>query len=245
MLVYIYDGSFEGLLTAIYEAYYRRETPQRFLTDENLQLSLVDSYVHIATDTVKSDKVYRSIIEKISREALENAYHVFLSNEEERGTIIYEYLKLGWKLGSRVDLCLSDDRVLKVHKIARRIKLEVHRMMGFVRFKAVEGCIYYARIEPDNNILELLAPHFAERFSGHAWIIHDIKRNIAAVYDTKDWVVARDVEEVFPKVTGDELAYRALWKEFFRTAAIQSRINPRLQRRLMPARYWKHITEME
>ena len=34
MIYYIYDNTFEGLLTAIYEAYYRRENPDDIIPKE-------------------------------------------------------------------------------------------------------------------------------------------------------------------------------------------------------------------
>lgn len=167
MLCYTYDGSFDGLLTAIHEAYYRREDPKKIKSIEGLEQSFLDTYVHIDTDYAKSKKVYDSIKGKISGDALDNVYCVYLADrEEDNGTHIYEYLKFGWKVGKKVDSYLSDDRVLKVHTIRRRVDLEVHRMMGFIRFSLLEGNIYYASIEPGNNILPLVAPHFSKRLSG-------------------------------------------------------------------------------
>ncbi len=243
MMVFVYDGSFEGLLTAIYEAYYSGAVPHRIIDSVNMQFNLLDEFRHIQTDMVKSGKVYRSIRSRISEEALQHVYHVYLSEAEDAGTLIYDYLKLGWKLGSKVDLCLSDDRVLKVHDTSRRVEFETHRLLGFVRFSQVEGGIYYASISPDNNIVELLAPHFAERLSNQPWIIHDVKRGLAALYNSKDWIVTDFYNDDEPATTKEEAEYRALWKGFFNTIAIKSRENPGLQKQLMPKRYWRHITE--
>jgi hypothetical protein len=33
--------------------------------------------------------------------------------------------------------------------------------LGLIRFKRLEDDLYYAQIEPDNNIVGLLAPHFS------------------------------------------------------------------------------------
>ena len=139
MLTYVYDGSFEGLLTAIFEAFYRREQPEAIVGEEDLQQDLLMRYVHIGTDATKSDRVYHSIWSNISEQALKNVYHVFLSEDPQAGTLIYRYLKLGWKMGARVDLHLSDDTVFKVMDINRRLEFEVHRLMGFIRFRQVEG----------------------------------------------------------------------------------------------------------
>lgn len=245
MLTYVYDGSFEGLLTSIHEAYYRRQEPGMIKNRENLQCSLVDEYVQIETDAAKSDKVYRSIIEKISTEALHHVYHVFLSEDEAAGTLIYNYLKLGWKAGSKVDFYLSDDRVHKVHAISQRVEFEHHRLLGFLRFRQVEGGIYYASCKPDNNLVELLAPHFAERLQDQSWIIHDVGRDIAALYNKKSFIISEFSVDDIPGTTEEENEYQKLWKQFFTTLSIPSRNNPKLQRQLMPRRYWDYLIEKQ
>jgi len=243
MVVYTYDGTFEGLLTAIYEAFYQKSKPHRIIAKDNLQLGFLDQYVHITTNFEKSRKVYDSIAGKISRDTLEKAYQVYLSNDAEAGTIIFEYLRLGWKMGGRVNSHLSDDRVLRVHKICQRVCLENHRFLGFVRFKRLKGGVYYAPIEPDNNIVELLAPHFAERLSDQKWVIHDVKRGLAAVFNGEGWIITDLTLDRLPEQEESESRYLELWKEFFREIAIVNRTNFQLQKRLMPVRYWKYIPE--
>lgn len=243
MLQYIYDGSFDGLLTAIYEAYYRKEIPDEILSEDSPQQSFLVEKVRIETDEEKSRKVYASMEEKISEYALKNCFYVFLSEREDRGTIIYKYLRLGWKIGNNVDQHLSDNRVLTVHKIRQQVSKEVHRMLGFVRFSQLNNGVYYSQIEPDNDIIGLMASHFAERMSGEYWIIHDVKRGIGVMYNKKQWII-RDlnvVEEI--NFTDEEEDYQRLWKEYFKSIAIKNKINPRLQKQHMPTRYWKHLVE--
>lgn len=243
MLVYVYDGSFEGLLTAVFEAYYRKEEPYAVLSCSNMQQDLLASYVYIKTDPDKSDRVYASIWQKISNEALENVYYTFLSEDPDAGTLIYRYLKLGWKLGKKVNDFLSDDTVFRILDISRRVQHEVHIMTGFVRFRRVEGDVYYSSISPDFNIIELLAPHFADRLSDQKWIIHDVKREVAALYNMNQWVISDFSADDIPGATEDEKLYSKLWKKFFTTLEIPSRSNPKLQRQLLPRRYWDHLTE--
>jgi probable DNA metabolism protein len=243
MIAYVYDGSFEGLLTAIYEAYYRKEVPDCIVSEQGLQQDFLAQYTHIVTDPVKSDRVYESVWSKISQEALKNIYYAYLSGDPEAGTIIYRYLRLGWKMGSNVDLNLADDTVFKVMDINRRVEFEVHRLMGFIRFRQVEGGIYYSSVSPDYNVVELLAPHFAERLSDQKWIIHDEKRELAALFNMGKWIMSEFSADDIPDDTSDEKQYKKLWKEFFNTLAIPSRTNPKLQRQLMPRRYWEHLPE--
>ena len=243
MLVYVYDGSFEGILTAVFEAFSRKEAPDAVLPEQGLQQDLTARYVFIAADQAKSDRVYASVWKNISEEALKNIYHTFLSEDSGAGTLIYRYLKLGWKMGSSVDMHLSDDTVFKIMDVNRRVEHEVHKMMGFVRFRQVEGGLFYSSISPDHNIVELLAPHFSERLSDQNWIIHDVKREIAALYNTREWIITEFSADEIPRATEEEKHFSALWKEFFKTLEIKSRSNPKLQRQLMPRRYWEHLVE--
>lgn len=243
MLNYVYDGSFEGLLTAIHEAYYRNEKPDKILSGLGFQENLLDRSVHIATDTEKAKKVYEAIRQKISPYALDNVFYVFLSELEGAGTWIYNYLRLGWKVGREVDLRLADDRVLIVHDISRKVRCERHRMLGLLRFELFEGGIYYASMEPDYNIAALLAPHFAKRLADQNWVIHDVRRNIAAVFNRTRWAVVEAAPTMQFMRDRNETEYQKLWRQYFKSIAISSRINPRLQRRFMPVRYWRHLVE--
>lgn len=244
MLYYIYDGSFEGLLTAIYEAYYRRQHPDAILSIENLQENLFIEYVQISTDPKKANRVFNSIKSKISSEALRHVSYVFLSELENRGTLIYQYLKLGWKLGRKVDEYLSDNRVLNVHNISRKVSGEAHRMMGLVRFQLLAENIYYSKIEPDYNIISLIAPHFAARMADQDWAIHDIRRNLAALCRNGRYIIIPLSNPNFLILHPEEEQYQELWKQYFSKIAIESRIKPRLQRQYMPKRYWKHLIEI-
>ncbi|MDK2809788.1 MAG: hypothetical protein PWR27_497 [Petroclostridium sp.] len=243
MLNYIYDGSFEGLLTAIYETYYRHEIPENILPEQNLQEQLLYKNVHIVTDIEKADKVYNSIREKISVSALQHVFYVFLSELAGAGTWIYQYLRFGWKVGREVDLYITDDRVLKIHTISRKVAVERHRMLGLIRFRYLEGDTYYAPIEPDYNIVGLVAPHFAKRFAGQNWIIHDVKRNLAAVYNQRGWIITDINVNSELNLEEKEKDYQTLWKQYFKSIAIESRVNPKLQRRCMPVRYWRYLVE--
>lgn len=244
-LTYIYDGTFEGFLTGIYESYYNNPKPSKITSVYEYEPDLINNTVTITTDSSKSDKVYSSIRNKISEEALINIFHVFLSSMRNSDTLLYEYIKLGFKLGSKVDMHLHNDIVLNIHKISRRVSLEKHRMLGFVRFTKLYNDIYYSAISPDHNILSLIAPHFSERLQDQKWIIHDLKREIAVVYNELEWLIvpmSKDYINI-DKMKEDNERYESLWKNYFINIAIKERINPRLQKQMMPLRYRDHLIE--
>ncbi|MDR1043267.1 MAG: TIGR03915 family putative DNA repair protein [Clostridiales Family XIII bacterium] len=107
--------------------------------------------------------------------------------------------------------------------------------------------ILYARVSPDHEALEFLAPHFADRFKNEPFIIHDTRRGRAVFAWRRQWHIA-DFTEQDAAMLGDtarEEAYRSLWRNYFDTIAIKERTNPRCQRNLMPARYWENLPEMQ
>ena len=244
MLQYIYDGSFNGLLTAIYEIYYRREIPDQLLTAVENSNELFAMRVTIDTEEIKAGKVYDAIDTKISSRSLRHTYYAYLSDKPDAGIGIYQYVHLGWKLGNKLDFLLSDDRVQRIHRLSKKVSFECHRLLGLVRFQLLKNNIYYAAIEPDNNIVELLASHFASRMSDQNWLIHDIRRDIAAIYNKQEWFATQFSLQQRLELAEEEAYYRDLWKQYHQTIAINSRTNPRLQRQCMPQRYWKHLVEM-
>lgn len=243
MVYYIYDGSFEGLLTAIYEAYYRHQDPEKILSSDSIQDNLFIQHVHIKADQEKAERVYSAIVHKISLAAAKKVLYAFLSESQDAATAIYRYLKLGFKLGKSVDSALADPYVFRVHALHKKVSQEAGKMLGLVRFRLLKNGIFYAPIEPDFNILGIIVPHFKRRMSAHDWIIHDLKRKMAAFYSQGQYIIVPfELSGALP-LDDEEFDYQTLWKEYFQNIAIQSRINPRLQRQFMPVRYWKHLIE--
>lgn len=240
---YIYDGSFPGLMTVIFEAFYSIQKPDDIIKDEDYQEGLFDKVITIETDLDKSDRVYKAIKEKISLKSLKKIYNCYLSEEKNMGYMIYQYLVLGFKIGNKIDSYLKHDIVDQVFKISNKVSKEKHLLLGLLRFKKVQGGLFYAPFEPDYNIISLIAPHFARRLSQQDWIIHDKKRKIAAIYNKKEWVITEMDEPNSIQYSEEESFYQELWQNFYESIAIKDRKNPRLQRQYMPKRYWKYLVE--
>lgn len=242
---YIYDGTFEGLLTSIYEAYYRKENPDDIIPDYILDDNFLTQKYYIINDREKASKVYKSIEEKISKEALKRVFYAYLSELPLHGIHILNYLRIGYKIGRDLDNNLANDAVLTMDKINNKVSMERHRMLGLIRFKMLEGDILYSTIEPEYNIIGLLAPHFANRMSNENWAIHDIKRNIGAFYNKREWII-RDLQiEDNIIIKEDEEEYQQLWKAYYKHISIESRRNLKLKKSNMPMKYWKHLVEIQ
>lgn len=242
-MIYIYDGTWNCFLTAIHHYYYDRENVTNIESTLSYCPNLIDEYREIVTDIDKAKTVEQAILNKISQESLDNIIHCFFSEIKGREMWILNYIKLGFKIGSKIDSMLGTQIVLDVLVPARKVKLECHRMLGILRFELLENSIYYAPIQPDHNIITFIAPHFKGRFADQNWVIHDTKRNLAALYNTKSMIISYMDLAHIPNRHADELKFQSLWKNYFKHIAIKSRINPKLQKQFIPKRYWKQLTE--
>jgi probable DNA metabolism protein len=243
-VTYIYDGTFEGLLTAIHYALAKAEPVADILKESGKPVNgdLFSSDRTIGTDIEKSRAVDSIIREKMGREAQENVLFAFLSEMEGIEKHIYNYIKFGGEKGRDTDKYLTDPAVYPVHRASERASREGHRLLGFVRF-ADAGGIFYAKITPDGNMLPIIIPHFKERFGKQKWIIHDEKRGMAAFHDGSR-VAVKQVESL--EITGyteDEKKYADMWKSYFGAMEIKSRENLKLQQHLVPKKYQKNMTE--
>lgn len=246
IVTYLYDGTFDGLLTCVYEYYYSNKKAEEIVYEGDFFPDLIHEALKIETSEEKSKKVLNAVKSKIGIEALENIFTLFLSEEEGFELLFLNYIKLGFKFGSEIHHHMHNDVVLRVDKVIRKVNYEAHRMTGFVRFKAIGQEIYFAAIEPDHNILTLIAPHFSERFSNQCWIIQDLRRQIALMYNGTEWVITPMSTEASEKLQkAADGIYEDLWRTYYATIAIKERENPKLRKRLMPARYWKHMTEFK
>ncbi|WFA08196.1 TIGR03915 family putative DNA repair protein [Tissierella sp. Yu-01] len=244
MIYYVYDGTFDGLLTCIYEAFYRRENPDDIVPIDKLEENFLIQRYFITTDIEKSSKVYKSIEEKISLESLRRVFNAYLSELPKSGINILDYLRLGYKIGKDIDNNLANDVVRVIDKINFKVSREKHLFLGILRFKMLENDILYATLEPEFNIVGLVAPHFANRMSNENWVIHDVKRNVAAFYNKKEWIIRDFVVEDNLLIHEDEEEYEEMWKAYYKHMAIESRKNLRLKKNYMPMRYWKHLVEI-
>jgi probable DNA metabolism protein len=134
----------------------------------------------------------------------------------------------------------GDPAVRAVLAAAFKVDKEIERMKGMLRFCPGEDGLYLARCAPDHFVLPALAGHFKSRFGDSPWAILDEKRGIA--------LVCRAGEEprldYFPETNQEGDGWEELWRTYHRSISIENRKNPELQKRFMPVRYWKYLTEL-
>lgn len=245
MKEFIYDNTFEGFLTAIFYAYSCKEDCI-IIKSRDYVPSFINEVVDITTEYDKFDRVYQSILEKLNGAVLRNVYYLYLSDIPGSDYLALRYVKLCYKYGIKINLAKNNDIIILVDKYTRKVAGEAHRFNGFIRFKEVSPLSYYASIDPDHNILPLILNHFTERFSDQNFIIHDLKRELAIIYNTESAVIT-DLKKVDAKIFSYSLdgKFEDLWKTFYNSVNIKERENLKLRNRSIPRRYWTHLTELK
>ena len=249
--VLICEDSIDGIFTGVYDGWKLGNCGTRveLCVEMSGQAELFSQYMVIEADREKAAKVAGTIQKRLGQEVYEQLCYAACSTDEQKGTCIYYALREGLSGGNanpRVLENLRNPYILKVSRIQLAVWHEMHRFLGFVRFRELSNGVLFSVICPDYAVLPLIAPHFADRLPGENWVIYDEKRRDALVHPAGgEWYIRRQVE-VEPcqgeKVRGEE-QYEGLWKEFCGSITVQERRNQRRQSQNLPIKYRKHLTE--
>lgn len=248
----VYDGTFEGLLTGIYDIYSLKINTPNIVKDIHYTANIFDKKISVTTDKEKYTRVEKRIKELLGRRGLVSFWRAYLSEDPSIENTIYAILQKSIRHDNKNILSdFTNNDVVDLHKILKQIGREKHRMDAFVRFQQAEDGIYYATIEPDFNVLPLCISHFKNRFADQEWVIYDTKRNFGVYYDLNRTIPVELVTEsnqlpmTSIPLSEKENQYQRLWKSYFKSTNIESRKNTKLHLRHVPKRYWKYLTEKQ
>ena len=205
-VTYLYDGSPEGLLTSIFQAYARREEPEDILRIEFAQLRLDQEVFEVETDLQLAARVLRGIV-KACGTALGDAVLVASRSDDCRaGSIIYRFVRYALakntykscagcprkvhcegvcaRLGGQEPLFdVAHDEVASFYELNRAVCNERHRIMQFLRFEHLQGDVWFARCNPKASVVPLVMEWFVGRFNTQNFMIYDETHKLAGVYE--------------------------------------------------------------
>ena len=245
MTTYFFDGTKNGLLTCIFESFYDRRIPDD-VTTECVQCGLLDEIVTIKTGNEKAERVYKCLKNCKTKYLVSDFNLTFRSGEKKRFKVLFDYLNVAIS-NKNIDIskAFALPEIQAFTDLKNRIYTETHRFKGFLRFMETEKGFYYACYEPDNDITELLVPHFTARLQS-PFIIHDIKRNILALCDGKRYKILNGGDNgVTVFMSESEENFLDLWQQYYKSINIEERKNLRQMRNYMPERYWKNLSEKQ
>ena len=240
MTAYRYDGTFAGFLTCAWDALEHNTEPVEFLLfDDEASLWEV---LEMPADEGRAKRLYAALARRVSPDFQKLIARGFLTCLPQKELALLELIRRGLREGDRVRQDLSDPVVARVNLALTKMWTEWDHLKGFVRFSDLDG-ILAGEIEPKNRVLPLLAPHFAERYSGERLALYDRTHHEIFLSDRGRWkLLPADDFRMGPAGT-EERTFRAMWRNYFQTIAIEGRINPKCQSTHMPKRYRHVMTE--
>lgn len=249
----IYDGSFNGFLTAVFTAYEQKIDVADILCSSKNQEALFAENEIIFTNIQKAQRTWKGIQAK-SPTAIKNIYFAFLSEAEGVERWLFRFIQeiISGKSGDASGN-FGDPVILKINQLAKSVGREKHRMEAFVRFQLTKDGLFFANVEPDFDVLPLISKHFRTRFADQEWLIYDLRRKYGLYYDKKEVsLISLDLKEALvnsirknKSLVSEEHAYKDLWAQYFKSTNIKSRINQQLHVRHVPRRYWKYLSEKQ
>ena len=159
MNIYLYDGSFDGLLTAIFYSFADKDELD-IVRENAYEPTLLSVPQMVPTEADKAQRVAESIQQRLSYRTWQSVYYLYLSELPSCDYLIYRYLKLCYGSGDAINQAKQHPIIHEVDLICRKVAYEAHRFKGFVRFIELAPLVFYSKIEPDHNILPLLQRHF-------------------------------------------------------------------------------------
>jgi probable DNA metabolism protein len=247
----IYDGTYEGWVTAIFEIYEYKLQDVVFAKNEALADLLFSTNHTVITDEVKVNRVLSGLKKRLSKNGFQGLYHAFLSDINKIEEIMFRYVQYVLSSSINIEADFSNNDVLEMRKAIRLTGKEAHRMEAFVRFKLTKDQLYYAIVEPDCDVLPVIENHFKNRYADQRWLIYDARRKYGVYYDLENISTVNlqfDTNMASSKFLAEicdqeEELFQDLWRNYFKNVNIESRKNTKLHLQHMPKRYWKNLIE--
>ena len=242
VLVFAYDGSFEGLMSAVFDAFSIKTLPDDIFPFDDMEPTLLKIHT-VETNFEHAKRVEHAIAEKLGKGAGNLVRRGFLYDGEGKETAIMRFLWKGFNEGAKAASAIGDPDVNPLFKMATAVSNEQRLLMGFVRFSESQGALT-AVIHPKHFVLPLLRGYFCARMYNENFMIYDENHKAALIHSGRRTAIIPVADLELPKCEEDKF-YRELWKSYYRHIAISSRYNPKCLMTHMPKRFWSDMPEVK
>jgi probable DNA metabolism protein len=221
MTTIIYDGTYMGWLTAVFEIYERKLEDVAFSKVDASEVALFGAVHYVLSDEHKAARVINGLMLRLSADGMKSIYTTFLSEIDKAEEVMWQFVRYVFASKGNVEEDLSNSAVWNVKKAAKFVHRERHRMKAFIRFKLTNDSLYYAIIEPDCDVLPLISNHFKKRYADQRWLIYDTKRKYGIYYDLETLSNVKLQFTNSAKRVGEicderEEFFQDMWRRYFR-----------------------------
>ena len=224
---YICEDSLEGMLSAVFEAYEHREFPDDIVVRGLFQQRLGEKVRYVQTDIDHACRVRAGLIRTCGFRAYEAVRAVYLSDDRRKGSAIHVFVRYAMKRGAQALDDVAHPDVSDFVAINRFVYNEVHHWKEFLRFRQVEGGLYFAQCNPKASVVPLLMGWFSARFNTQDFMIYDEVHALAGISHGGSWALVKTDALEVPSDTAEERSYARAWKTFVRCHRREGASQPR------------------
>lgn len=181
-LILKYDGSFNGFLTVVYEAFENKYEIADIRTEEQSQQGLFYDTEMVSTDMVKAKRVWYAVRKK-NYDAIKQIYFAFLSEEEGIEKLLYSYIRTLYYGKEKHSSNSYDELAGKIYSLNKIVGKEKKSVESSLSLKPFSGGLSVTYISPQFNVLPLISRYFRLTHNTHPWVIFDRKRNYGLYFN--------------------------------------------------------------
>lgn len=264
---YTYDGTIEGLMTAIYQSYAHHVMAEDIVMKSKAQPRLDQDLIDVETDMDLALKVRRGICRQLGTRVWKAIAEASSSDEHDTGTIVYRFIRYALespnscpcKECNRKTHCMSpckpgssaildewsNPAVRPLLQLQRHVLSEAELMRQFIRFEKTEDGCWFARCNPNASVVPLVMSYFSARFNTQDFVIYDEAHHLAGISHGGRWQLVSADKAHMSAPSVEEASMQDAWKRFYHALSVECRYHPEQRRSFMPQRLWRNITEMK
>ena len=178
-----YDGSFNGFLTVLHEAFDKGWNVTEIVKKGSRQNELFSNTEFVSTNTDLAKKLWFGL-ERKSKTATKLIYFSFLSEQKEIEFRLYHYVRSILSKPSDNEPSTLFTLTENLKQLMNKVEKEKRRMEVFANFQLSESNTLKAFLKPKYNVLPLLSRHLRMSLKNKNWEIYDTKRNYGISYES-------------------------------------------------------------
>ena len=181
--ILIYDGSFAGFLTAVYQVFDQNLKEVCVVKPKHYEPEMFAEGKIVKTSNLKAKKVWHSLQLKVSKHAANELYKVFLSEIKGTEDALLRYIIHAYSAETFSHADYTNVYVLRVHQVAKMVDREIERLKDTTVLESSNTDVSVGVINSNFDVLPLLGKYFSRVFKDKKWVVYDKKRNYGLFYN--------------------------------------------------------------
>ena len=198
MLVFRYDKSFDGLLSALFDAYSLRAFPEALIGPGEPEPLFTERVHEVVTDEAHAARVWRGLERRLIARTRSMIVYAWHGEQPQSDLLLLRCLRRIFDEGGGVMADQADPAMKSLYQLALKVSHERERLKQFVRLQKAADGTYFAAVTPEHNALPLGLDYFTDRFADQRWLIYDRRQTRRRMARRRRTAVPAPVEKLFP-----------------------------------------------